>query len=325
MAYASETVARARARLAAMKEDRESLTRQRLAEVYEAQPRIRQIDMELRRTMVQAAQAAFTDGSLDVLEKAKAHNQALQQERAEILNAFFAPGYLDESPVCPKCGGTGYLGSQMCQCLSRLCQEEQRRELTALENSGSFARFRLDYYSDVYDPRMKTSARAVMERTLDFCRQYAMQFGPESGSLLFVGGTGRGKTFLAGCVANAVSDRGWGVVYEPAGTLFTALENAKFNATEETIHQAQKYSACDLLILDDLGTEMPGQFVTAALYSLVNQRLLARKATIITTNLTYEEIEKRYNPQIASRLYGDYRRLTFVGEDIRVLKNRGVL
>lgn len=327
MAYSNEIVSRAKAQLARMAEDKQSLAQQRLAEVYEKLPRIRQIDLELRRTMVQAAQASFLQGgNTAALDEARAHNQQLQQERQQLLSSAFAPGFLDEAPVCSRCGGTGYIGSSMCRCLADLCRAEQQKALSVLgSGNDDFARFRLDYYSDAYNAQIKSSPRQIMEKTLDYCRRYALRFTPEAGNLLFVGGTGRGKTFLAGCIAKTVSDRGYGVVYESSGKLFSVLESAKFNTNEENLRDAAKYTACDLLILDDLGTEMPGQFVTAALYSLVNERLLNGKATIITTNLTSEEVERRYSPQIASRLYGEYRTLTFVGDDIRVLKNRGKL
>lgn len=326
MAYAVEIISRAKAQLARSAEEKESLARQRLSEVYEKLPRIRAIDMELRRTMVQAAQAAFTQNNTALLDEAKSHNRALQDERAALLRANFPPNFLDESPVCPRCGGTGYLGSSMCSCLQELCRREQQKDLALLNGrASSFDAFRLDYYSDVFDPRMNASPRAVMEKTLNYCRQYAFHFTADSESLLFIGGTGRGKTFLAGCVAKAVTDRGYGVVYESAGKLFGTLENARFNPNEENTRQSALYSSCDLLILDDLGTEMNGQFVTAALYSLVSDRLLSCKPTIITTNLTSEEVAKRYSPQIASRLYGEYRRLAFVGDDIRVLKSQGKL
>jgi DNA replication protein DnaC len=113
-------------------------------------------------------------------------------------------------------------------------------------------------------------------------------------------------------------------MYETAAGLFSKLERAKFGGTEEDRREAEKYSLCDLLIIDDLGTEMAGQFVTAALYSLMNDRLLEGKAMVITTNLNVEEASRRYSPQIASRLYGSFTRLTFVGDDIRVMKNRGM-
>ncbi|MEF2837145.1 MAG: ATP-binding protein, partial [Oscillospiraceae bacterium] len=162
-----------------------------------------------------------------------------------------------------------------------------------------------------------------MMQNLRQCRNFAAGFGPGSGNLLFSGSTGLGKTFLSACIARAVADRGCSVVYETANHLFAKLEQAKFNPSEEARREAAKFLECDLLIIDDLGTEMPGQFVTAALYSLLNDRLLMAKPMVISTNLTVEEMSRRYSPQIASRLQGGFLGLTFVGEDIRVMKNRG--
>ena len=162
-----------------------------------------------------------------------------------------------------------------------------------------------------------------MERNFRACKSYAMNFTKDSGNLLFVGGTGLGKTFLSACIARAVADRGYSVAYETASHLFAKLEQARFNPSEETRREADKLMACDLLILDDLGTELPGQFVTAALYSLLNQRLQEKKPMVISTNLNVDEMARRYSPQIASRLHGEFARLIFVGDDIRVMKNRG--
>ena len=326
MAYSKEVVQRARARLAQAKEDRESENRQHLAEAYARVPRIREIDILLRRTMAMAAQAVFASGG-DVqtaMAEAKAQNQSLQQERAWLIDTNFEEGFLDEMPICDRCGGTGYMGSTMCECLAELCRQEQKKELTLLSGGKeNFSQFRLDYYPDRVDPKLGVSPRAIMERNLRTCRTYANTFSSGSGNLLFNGGTGLGKTFLSACIARSVADKGFSVIYETASHLFNKLEQAKFNPSDETRHEAAKLSACDLLIVDDLGTEMPGQFVTAALYSLLNDRLLAGKPMIISTNLNVDEIQRRYSPQIASRLQGSFHQLIFLGEDIRILKNRG--
>ena len=326
MAYSKEVVQRARARLAQAKEDRESENRQHLAEAYDRVPRLRQIDILLRRTMAMAAQAVFASGG-DVqaaMAEAKQQNQALQQERAWLIDSNFEEGFLDETPICDRCGGTGYMGSTMCECLAELCRQEQKKELTLLSGGKeSFNQFRLDYYPDRVDPKLGVSPRAIMERNLRTCRTYTATFSQNSGNLLFNGGTGLGKTFLSACIARGVADKGFSVIYETATHLFNKLEQAKFNPTEETRQEAAKFTACDLLIVDDLGTEMPGQFVTAALYSLLNDRLLAGKPMIISTNLNVDEIHRRYSPQIASRLQGSFHQLIFLGEDIRILKNRG--
>lgn len=328
MAYSAEVVKRARDRLAQAREDRASENRQHLAQAYAMVPRIREIDIQLRRTMAQAAQAAFLQGSdgQELMAEVRRQNLSLQQEREALARQYFEEGYLDDSPICSLCGGTGYVGSTMCECLRELCRQEQKKEVSILSGSkDSFGQFRLDYYSDQYDPAIGVSPRTVMEKVFQTCRRYAMTFGPESGNLLFSGGTGLGKTFLSACVARAVADRGYSVVYEPAAHLFGKLEQARFSPNEENRREAAKLSDCDLLIVDDLGTEMPSQFTTAALYTLLNDRILAGKPMVVSTNLNVEEISRRYSPQIASRLHGSFLRLTFVGQDIRVLKNRGML
>ena len=376
MAYSAEVLRRARARLAMAKEDRESENREHLQTAYSQVPRLRQIDQQLRATMAKAAQAAFTQGGdpAQRMEEVRQENLALQQERAQLIALHFEEGYLDDSSICANCGGNGYVGSQMCECLRELCRQEQKKELTFL-NVGreSFDQFRLDYYPE------RDNCRALMEKTLQLCRRYAFGFSEKSANLLFSGDTGLGKTFLSACIARTVADNGYSVMYESAchlfsnlerakfsadeqarkdadrymacdlgktflsaciartvadngysvmyetaGHLFSKLERAKFTGDEEARREADRFQACDLLIVDDLGTEMPGQFTTAALYGLINDRILSGKPTIISTNLTMEEFERRYNRQIASRLRGSYVRVPFVGEDIRVLKNRGL-
>jgi DNA replication protein DnaC len=186
-----------------------------------------------------------------------------------------------------------------------------------------FEQFRLDYYPDRIDPKLGVNIRTVMEKTLNTCHRYAINFSEKSPNLLFSGDTGLGKTFLSACIARTVADSGYSVVYESANHLFSNLERAKFAGDEAARTDCVKYTACDLLIVDDLGTEMPGQFVTAALYSIINDRLLGNKPTIISTNLTAEDLKRRYSSQILSRLMGNYIRVPFLGDDIRVKKNWG--
>jgi DNA replication protein DnaC len=327
MPYSADVVGRARYILAQQKESLQSQYRQRLQEAYEKVPRLRQIDLELRKTMTQAAQAVFTQGgdAVAAMEQVKKENLALQQERQMLEQTHFTPGYLEEGTVCPQCGGSGYLGSRMCRCLHSLCVAEQKKDLSRLcTGYERFENFRLDLYSDRLDRDLGVTPRQVMERTFERCRQYAATFQPGMGNLLFNGNTGLGKTFLSACIADAVTDKGFSVVYESAPQLFSKLEKDRFEPTDRTRAEAEKIRTCDLLIIDDLGTEMPGNFVTAAFYALLNDRLLEEKSMVISTNLNVAEIGQRYSNQIASRLMGSFRALTFLGEDIRIMKNRGI-
>jgi DNA replication protein DnaC len=276
-------------------------------------------------TMSHAIATVFASGGdvQEAMKEARQKNLNLQLERAELIAANFEEGFLDDSPICDRCGGSGYIGSTMCECLAELCRQEQKKELTFLMGQERFEQFRLDYYPDRIDPKLGVNIRQVMEKTLNTCRRYAINFSEKSPNLLFSGDTGLGKTFLSACIARTVADSGYSVVYESAAHLFNKLEQAKFHGDEQAKTDSARYTACDLLIVDDLGTEMPGQFVTAALYALVNDRLLTGKPTIISTNLTVEDLSRRYSAQILSRLRGNYVRVPFLGDDIRVKKNWG--
>ncbi len=323
MGYSADIIRRAQRQLESQKAEYEAIQQSRLQEIYEKIPRVREIDRQLRIRMAQAMQAAFLQGGTAELERVRQENQALQQERRELIAKAFPPEYLNEDPICKHCDGVGYVGRQMCTCLAELCRQEQRKELSLLAaGEHTFAEFDLNYYPQQTDPQYGASPRAIMTRILTICRDYATNFTPSSGNLLFNGNTGLGKTLLSACIAGAVGEKGYSVAYESAPHLFGKLERDRFHPDEESGQAVAKLNDCDLLILDDLGTELPGSFVNAALYTLINDRLLFGKPMIISTNLNIDEIRQRYNPQIASRLQGNFQLLPFVGQDIRVLKNK---
>lgn len=324
MGYTMDVICRSRKRLENQNGDLRSQFNARQAEVYAKLPRVLEIDKELRLTMIAAARAALSgsDGP-KAMEAVRRENQALQAEREDLISKHFGAGYLEDK-ICKECNGSGYIGVRMCRCLEAICREEQDKEAARVGDAKQrFDAFRLDYYSESWDNETGRVPRMVMEKNFKTCTQYAQNFGSGVGNLLFNGGTGVGKTFLAVSVGKEVAAGGYTVCYESALGLFDKLEKAKFNPTEENLRRAQELETCDLLIVDDLGTEFAGQFVIAALYGLLNSRLLAGKSMIITTNLNISEIRLRYSPQIASRLDGEFTLLPFVGGDIRKLKKQG--
>ncbi len=159
-----------------------------------------------------------------------------------------------------------------------------------------------------------------MEKVFHFCKSYADNFTLQSRNLLFVGGTGLSKTHLSLSIANVVVQKGFSVVYDSVQNLVSKLENEHFRNSSEQSGTEDIIYGCDLLILDDLGTEFKSPFVIASLYNLVNTRILTKKPTIISTNLTPEEIEQFYSIRFLSRISGNYVRMPFSGKDIRVLK-----
>ena len=249
------------------------------------------------------------------------------EEKAALLTEHGYPAdALDDKPACPKCSDTGWVGANMCACLKALCTEEQIRELSKLLDLGeqSFDSFSLDYYSPLPWPGESLSPRENMEFIFDVCSSYARKFGRFYFRNLFLtGAPGLGKTFLSACIARVVSEDGFSVVYDTAGHVFSQFESAKFRRDDDgdtAGEDVERCMNCDLLILDDLGTEMTTSFVQSALYQLLNGRLLAGKSTVISTNLDPEELGRRYGAPLLSRLEGEYQLLPFVGEDVRKLK-----
>lgn len=322
--YTNTVLNRARARLAQEGEKKRAEYQDHLARAYALRPRLRDIDRQLRSTAARLAGVILSQGgdkSAQVAEL-RQENLRLQQERQWILDEAELPeDYLDDSPVCGLCGGSGYVGSAMCECLRELCRQEQKRELAPLMPTGKerFENFSLEVYPDRFYPELGNTARALMQKNLNYCRRWAQDFRPGARSLLFSGATGLGKTFLSACMARQAADGGHSVVYASAGKLLADCEAVKFERADP--ESLRDYRDCELLIVDDLGTEMTTEFVKAALYELVNSRLLAQRTTLISTNLNEKDLEARYGGQIASRLLGSYRVIYFLGDDIRRKKN----
>lgn len=334
MSYSPNVLRRAQARLSQRREERRDRQEALRRQVYAQLPRVAELDRLLRQTMAQVIAAALREGGDPAAQVAEIRrkNQALQGERAQLLAGHgFPADALDDKPLCARCGDSGWVGSDMCDCLKVLCAQEQIRELSQLLNLGeqSFETFDLGVYSPEVWPAWGRSPRENMEKVLKICRDYAQNFGRYYFNNLFLSGsTGLGKTFLSACIARTVSENGFSVVYDTAGEVFARFEARKFSRDEESAREARddtrRYLNCDLLILDDLGSELTTPFVQSALYQLVNSRLTAEKRTVISSNLTMDDVRLRYTPQIASRLEGEFRVLPFFGEDIR-LQRRGKL
>lgn len=326
MSYDGIIMQRAIARFDQARQRREAELDQRRREVFARQPRLRDIDRTLRTTMSRIVAAAAKKGEdpLPALRVLRDENLSLQRERAALLEDMGHPAdYLEDKPACSLCGDTGYTRSGVCACLKQYYAREQLAELSRLLPLGEarFDTFRFDLYDSAVWDSYGVSPRANMERNFDVCRDFARQFSRGSGSLLLSGGTGLGKTFLSACIAREVSNAGFSVVYDTATHIFAQFESGKFgreNPFDEDAHtDINRYLHCDLLIMDDLGTEMATAFVTSTLYQILNQRLVAGRQTILNTNLSLEEMGRRYGAATLSRIEGEYQILTFFGEDIR--------
>ena len=325
MAYDGRIMRRALQRYEDDKAQRESRFEERRENLFRRQPRLREIDTELRSTMSRIIASALRRGTdpRPAVNSLRDENLSLQREKRELLAAMNLPeDALDQTPACALCGDTGYRGGAVCRCLKRYYAQEQQKELSRMLDLGSqsFDTFSLDWYSDRYDSNIGCAPREHMEMVYDVCANYAHQFGRKPANLLLFGAPGLGKTFLSAAIAREVSDEGYSVVYDTAGHIFERFETQKFGREEGADGDVERILGCDLLILDDLGTEMTTAFVQSALYQIINTRLMEKKSTILSTNLMPGEIARRYSPQIASRIEGEYQLLPFFGEDIRKLK-----
>ncbi len=255
--------------------------------------------------------------------------RALQEENEELLSvrgemltrAGYPADYLNLKYECADCRDTGFCdnGTKLCSCMRRalVLAGYESGGIGALLAKQTFENFSLDYYTDGDD-------RAVMAQNFDVAKQYVEKFSCERAqNLLFFGQTGLGKTHLSTAIAKELIDRGFDVVYETAQNVFSDFEDEKFNRAYNSGAEEKKtdrYFSCDCLILDDLGAELSNQFTASCLYNLINNRMNAGQSTVISTNLTHPEIEKRYTQRVLSRLLGTYRNMKFVGRDIRMMK-----
>ena len=328
MALDGKLLAQARKKLEDIRRHNEDTQSARQREIYARLPAVRNIDLRLQNQMRELAAIALRrDGQAKAdLKALEEENLALQARRAELLvEAGYAPDYTGDLYNCPDCQDKGYrMDGSMCACLKRLYNAEVTRDLSGLlKGDEHFNRFRLDYYSSQPDNNGDVP-RECMEIILTLCKNYAAKFGPNSSNLVFTGGPGLGKTFLSACIARAVSEKGYSVAYESAPTALGACEKEKFSRDPDEAAAAsakvRRYLDCDLLILDDLGTEMNTSFTQSALYTIINQRLIDGRQTIISTNLDEHALQGQYSAQITSRLLGEYRWLRFIGSDIRQLK-----
>ena len=315
---------RARARLEERRRDNQAEEDRRRAEVYARAPELRRLDAAIRSLMTELVGVALGRTERTAEELAE-ESLGLQARRAELLRRNGWPeNYLEPVFTCPRCRDQGWLpDGTMCACLEALYKQEQTRELSPLLKTGNetFETFRLDYYGP---PGEGPCPRRQMERVFHTCRRYAENFGDGSPNLFFTGGPGLGKTFLSAAVARVVAAGGKSVAYDTAAGLLSAFEKEKFSRAEDeqlnAASRVRQLMGCDLLILDDLGTEMPTAFTQSALYALVDGRLRAGKKTIISTNLNRDGVAERYGTQLASRLNGEYEWLEFQGRDIRALR-----
>ncbi len=292
----------------------------RTEELHRKSPELRALDRTLSMTGVKIAMAALGTGEeyKEKLAEVERENKELQARRAAILLELGYPADYTKPPYeCHKCNDSGFVGTKMCECMRRdlILAAYESSGIGALLRKQGFDNFKLDYY-------LAGEERDRMVRNLTLLREYAENFTTQSDSLIFCGQTGLGKTHLSTAVARRVIERGFDVYYTTALQMFGDFEHARFGTEMgmESVVSLDRYTSCELLILDDLGTEVSNQFTNSCLYMVLNERINKGLPTIVSTNLSGKEIKQRYTDRIASRILGDFKPFLFMGTDIRRLK-----
>lgn len=321
MAYSKETYKKAeqelaerRSRALAEREEHHRIAVAAVPEILETEEKMSSAGLATIKALGMGA-----DDAKEYIRKLSEINLAAQTQRSLLLkNAGFPENWLNVRYSCKKCEDKGFVNGIMCDCFKELLKSLEYEKLCSNlpVNNCRFDNFKLDYYPD----GIGTSPRRRMESVLDFCKTYAAEFSQKSSSLLLYGHTGLGKTHLSLAIAGKVVEAGHGVIYSSAQNLFNKLEKEKFGRSDGNTEE--NILGCDLLIIDDLGAEFTTQFTVSALYNIVNSRELEGKPTIISTNLTPEQLLSTYSERIASRILNNYTLLRFDGTDIRQIKTR---
>lgn len=298
---------------------------QRTQRIYEQIPRIEEISHEIASTSVAQARELLK-GNTYALTSLKEQLADLAEERTILLLRHGYPSdYLTLPYDCPDCHDTGYIGNEKCHCfrqaaIDMLYTQSNLKEILEIENFDAFS---FDYYDNTVENSVTgKTAYANMKEIYTRCKQYVELFGSGE-NLLFYGGTGVGKTFLSNCIAKELLNAAFSVIYLTAIQLFDIFSHHTFENGDDAGAEDDTLSlilSCDLLIIDDLGTELSNSFTNSKLFYCLNERFMQKKSILISTNLTLDKINQVYSERIFSRLSSNFTLLKFYGEDIRIKK-----
>lgn len=286
-------------------------------------PELASIDASISSASLDQAKKLLA-GDDTALASLKEDIRSLSDRRRRLLSdAGFPEDYLEQHFECPDCQDTGYVGMKKCHCFLKAIIDlfYTQSNLKGLLEQENFEHFNFDYYSSNYRDRLSgQNSRELATQAYQECMNFIHNFDTEHGNLLLFGNTGIGKTFLSHCIAKEVMDSLHSVLYLTASEFFDALLEKALTRNDESCLLYEQIHQCDLLIIDDLGTERNTDFVVSQLFVCLNDRILNRKSTIISTNLTLEEIKTNYTERTFSRISNHYKILRLAGDDIRIQK-----
>lgn len=303
----------------------------RIQEVYQKLPELERLDGELGGISLAQARKLL-DGDKEALAGLRKRIAELKAQRARMLAlGGFSPDYMEQTYTCEACKDTGYIGRKKCRCLRQaeiavLYGQSNLEYVLEKENFGAAT---CEFYDKSLIVNEKTGLNQYdyMKAVIKECQSYVENFHEKGGNILFNGKAGTGKTFLTNCIAKALLDEAAAVIYLTAPDLFQIFSDKRFERGSSD--REERYLGilnCDLLIIDDLGTELGGSLVNSDLFYCLNDRGLKGLATIISTNLSMNGLRNTYSERISSRIFSSYRIIPLFGEDIRIkkkMKERG--
>lgn len=314
MKYPKKLARRADEILAARRQAAQERQAHALARLHEEHPEVEEARKKISRMYARRGMA-IVHGDEAALAEAEALISAEQEQLQGLMAAAGITAADLEPPfTCPACQDRGFLDGKTCTCRQAVLNQLVYEQLCDVSPARecSFENFDLGYYDEGFRP--------TMGKVVDSCRRYVRDFGSESKNLLFTGSPGLGKTHLSLAIAEGVARSGRLVMYVSAPHLMDELERGKFQKDEAALEFREIIFSCDLLVIDDLGTEMVTRYTQSEVYDLVNTRLNTSRPTIINTNLGLKEIEKTYTSRVFSRIAGMYAVVQFKGRDIRLQK-----
>lgn len=326
MIYTNDIIARAYDELDRRREEARALHSARVEDIRISKPEIYAVYSDIVSTKDRLAEVILSKSG-DVkanIEAIRDRNLKQQEKLRRLLEQFSLPqDYLEMHPSCPLCMDSGVCRGNRCSCVTALLDKfavEKLNEQCKIK-LRSFTDFDLTYYPESYSYRgTEINCREKMAENLRFCMDYAKNFSERSPGLFLFGGTGLGKTFLSSCIARELLQRGVSVAFDSIQNYLRDIENEHFGRAEG--NTLQILLNADLTILDDLGSEFTSQFNSASIYNILNSRLNMGKPTIVSTNLSLDELSQKYDDRIISRLTGMFYTLRFIGEDVRQIRRR---
>lgn len=294
----------------------------RTRELYNKIPQLLEIEHSIAEVSVASARKLF-GGDSHAITNLKQQLHELRSRKAQLLkDAGYPADYLSPIYSCPDCKDSGYIDGRHCHCFKQkiidiIYDQSNLKDILVYEN---FSNFSLEYYSDnEVDLNGLSPLKAAKHAFLE-CQKFVEAFDNSFSNLLFYGDTGIGKTFLSNCIAKEVLDKGHSVIYFTAFQLFDILSKGIFDKDNKEVTAHQNIFECDLLIIDDLGTELTNSFTSSQLFLCLNERILHKKSTIISTNLNMVQLGEIYSERTFSRILKYYKIIKMFGDDIRIKK-----